>query len=211
MPPFTRMFAEPTGSPDPPMIHLVRNLLVALVLCTAVAAVAQPGAPTIKEIEVVGAMTVSPRQVLAWSGFETDRPLTADLAAQGIRNLFATKKFADIFLYRQDVDGGVKLIINLQEFPRIRSITFTGNRKVKQNDLREAFPVQVGQFANPAVIRRDLQPLRELYFEKGYYNVDVNTDSTVVDVITSARFFFAKPAGVKWIRESKDSIFPSMT
>ena len=163
------------------MTHLVRSLLVALVLLAAVSAAAQSSAPTIQEIEVVGAMTVSPRQVLAWSGFETDRPLTADLASQGIRNLFATKKFSDIFLYRQDIPGGIKLIINLVEFPRIRTISFEGNRKVKQNDLREAFPVQVGQFANPAVIRRDLQPIRELYFEKGYYNVQVNTDSTVVD------------------------------
>ena len=41
--------------------------------------------------------------------------------------------------------------------------------------------MHVGQFANPAVIRRDLQPLRDLYYEKGYYNVVINTDSTVVD------------------------------
>jgi outer membrane protein insertion porin family len=146
-----------------------------------VAASAQPAAPEIREIQVVGAMTVSPRQVLAWSGFEEGRPLTRDLAAQGIRSLFATKKFADVFLYRQDVPGGVKLIINLTEFPRLRSIRYVGNRKVKEKDLREAFPVQVGQFANPAVIRRDLQPLRELYYEKGYYNVSMHTDSTVVD------------------------------
>ena len=38
------------------------------------------------------------------------------------------------------------------EFARIRSIHFEGNDKVKTNDLREAFPVHVGQFANPAAI-----------------------------------------------------------
>ena len=163
------------------MNRLVRILIAAALFLVAVPALGQTAAPTIKEIQVVGAMTVSPRQVLAWSGFEEGRVLTRDLGAQGIRSLFATKKFSDVYLYRQDVPGGVKLIINLTEFPRIRSIRYEGNNKVKENDLREAFPVQVGQFANPAVIRRDLQPLRDLYYDKGYYNVAMHTDSTVVD------------------------------
>ena len=161
-----------------PLRHAVCLLLLA---CCAGTAPAQDAVPVIKEIEIVGALTVGSRQVLAWSGFEEGKPLTRDLVAQGIRNLFGTGKFADVYVYRQDVPGGVRVIVNLEEFPRIRSIAFRGNDKVKDKDLREAFPVQVGQFANPAVISRDLQPLRELYYEKGYYNVAIDTDSTSVD------------------------------
>ncbi len=163
------------------MIGHVRTALLVLLLAAAATATAQEPAPVIREIQVVGALTVSPRQVLAWSGLEEDKLLTRDLASLAIRNLFATRKFADVFLYRQDVAGGVRVIVNLREFPRVRSIRFEGNRKVKAKDLREAFPVQVGQFANPAVVRRNLEPLRELYYEKGYYNVAMDTDSTVVD------------------------------
>ena len=136
---------------------------------------------TIQEIEVVGALTVGGRQVRAWSGFEEGKVLTRDLVASGIRNLFATKKFSDVYVYETQVDGGVRLTINLSEFPRIRTIAFEGNDKVKEKDLREAFPVHVGQFANPAVINRDLQPLREVYYEKGYFNVAMNTEGTRVD------------------------------
>ncbi|MEN8008304.1 MAG: outer membrane protein assembly factor BamA [Candidatus Krumholzibacteriota bacterium] len=139
------------------------------------------GQPTISEIEVVGALTVGSRQVLAWSGIKAGVPYSRDLVSAGILNLFQTRKFSDVFIYRQDTPEGVKLIINLEEFPRIRTIRFQGNKKVKDKDLREAFPVHVGQFANPAVTRRELKPLRDLYYEKGYYNVAINTDSTVVD------------------------------
>ncbi|MCP4572015.1 MAG: outer membrane protein assembly factor BamA [bacterium] len=158
-----------------------RTLLLVLLIALATSATAQETAPEIREIEVVGALTVSPRQVLAWSGLEEGKLLTRDLASQAIRSLFATKKFSDVFLYRQDTVGGVRVIVNLQEFPRVRSIHFRGIDKVKEKDLREAFPVQVGQFANPAVVRRNLEPLREVYYEKGYYNVTMDTDSTVVD------------------------------
>ncbi|MDX2474229.1 MAG: outer membrane protein assembly factor BamA [Candidatus Krumholzibacteria bacterium] len=164
------------------MKRLVRISILIFLLMNAVQAAGQTGAPVnITEIEVVGALTVGSRQVLAWSGLETGKPMTSDLVASGIRNLFATQKFSDVFIYRQDVPEGVRLIINLQEFPRIRSVNFAGNRKVKEGDLRSEFTVHVGQFANPAVVRRELQPLRELYYEKGYYNVAIHRDSSRVD------------------------------
>ncbi len=139
------------------------------------------GPPTIHEIEVVGALTVGSRQVLAWSGLEAGAPFSREAVSLGIRNLFETQKFSDVFIYQQDIPEGVKLIINLVEFPRIRTIRFEGHKKVKEKDLREAFPLHVGQFANPAVTRRELKPLRAVYYEKGYYNVAIHTDSTVVD------------------------------
>jgi outer membrane protein insertion porin family len=181
MPRFRHQLTATPGSATPAMPRFLRQALVIMLLLCSALAHAQQAAPDIAEIEVVGAQTVGSRQVLAWSGFEVGKPLTGDLVAQGIRNLFATKKFADVFVYRQDTPDGVRLIVNLREFPRIRSVRFEGNRKVKDNDLREAFPVQVGQFANPAAVRRDLQPLRELYYDKGFYNVQIHTDSTVID------------------------------
>jgi len=139
------------------------------------------GPPIIHEIEVVGALTVGSRQVLAWSGLEAGAPFSRETVSLAIRNLFETQKFSNVFIYQQDIPEGVKLIVNLQEFPRIRTIRFEGHKKVKEKDLREAFPLHVGQFANPAVTRRELKPLRAVYYEKGYFNVAIHTDSTVVD------------------------------
>ena len=164
------------------MQRIVHIWLAMVLLVMGIPVLAQESsAPTIEEIEVVGALTVGSRQVKAWSGFDEGKLLTRDLAAQGIRNLFSTKKFSDVYLYQQKSGAGIKLTINLTEFPRIRSINFRGQEKVKDKDLRAAFPVHVGQFANPAAINRDLQPLRELYYDKGYYNVAMHTDSTRVD------------------------------
>ena len=164
------------------MNPLVRSLVVVVWLLVTVTASAQTtGIAEIVEVEVAGNQTVGVRQVLAWASLEVGQSFTAETVASAIRRLFATKKFSDIYVYAQDVPGGVKLIINLREFPRIRSITFVGNKRQKEKSLREAFPVNVGQFANPAAIQRDLQPLRDLYWDKGYYNVQIHTDSTVVD------------------------------
>ena len=172
------------GSPLPDLLRNARTRAPALALVLLLAAAGTAGAaetPVIKAVDVVGALTVGPRQVLAWSGLSEGATLTPDLAAEAIRRLFETGKFADVFVYRLDEADGVRVVVNLREFPRVRSVTFRGNDKVKEQDLREAFPVTVGQFANPAAVRRDLEPLRELYQEKGYYNATLNTDSTRVD------------------------------
>ena len=66
-------------------------------------------------------------------GYETGiyvlegKVLTRELVASGIRSLFATQKFSDVFVYRQAMPGGIRLIINLREFPRVGTITFAGN------------------------------------------------------------------------------------
>ena len=165
------------------MKDLARIIIMGLGLLSAVGAAAQStGTEVISEIEVVGALTVSPQQVLAWSGLEVGRIFTNETVAAGIRRLFLTQKFSDIYVYRQDLPSGVKLIINLREFPRIRSISYQGNHKIKNSDISETFPVSVGQFANPAVINRHLETIRVLYYEKGYFNVQVNTDSSRVDL-----------------------------
>jgi len=138
-------------------------------------------AETITSIDVVGARTVGARQVKAWSELEEGDTFSTEAVAAAIRKLFDTGKFSDVYVYRQDEDGELRLIINLREFPRIKQITFVGNEKVKDDDLGEAFGVTIGQFANPAVMIRELAPLRDLYQEKGYYNMSAHIDSSLVD------------------------------
>lgn len=142
---------------------------------------AEAAADTIVAVDVFGAVTVGARQVRAWSGLAQGQVYTDEAVAAGIRRLFDTGKFSDVYAYRRPAKGGVGLVLNLREFPRVRTISFRGNKEIKENELREAFPVRVGQFANPAVVSRELEKIRELYYEKGHYNVEVDTDPSRVD------------------------------
>jgi len=165
-------------------------IICGLLLAGAAAASAQPApngpqasptARTIVAVDVVGARTVGARQVQAWADLRPGDLFSPDAAASAIRGLFDTGKFSDVYVYRQDEPDGVRVILNLTEFPRIKEIVFRGNEKVGDKDLLEAFPPLVGQFANRAVLVRELAPLRELYREKGYYSMEAHLDSSVVD------------------------------
>jgi outer membrane protein insertion porin family len=165
------------------MSHVRSGFLVAAaaLLAVALAVTAQAAEPVVTGVTVVGARAVSAKQVSAWSGIEAGKPFSRDAIATGIRRLFATEKFADVYVYAQPETGGVRLLVNLTEFPRIRLVAFKGNHKVKKEDLAEAFPPTVGQFANPAVIARELGKIRELYYDRGYYDVSASADSLRAD------------------------------
>lgn len=173
---------------------MLRMIVVALLLLvTGVTVRAETAAELagreIIAIDVVGAMTVNPRQVTAWAGLEEGQSLSRNLTAGAVRRLFTTRKFSDIFVYAQREGDGVRLIVNLREFPRVTRVAVYSVGEAKKapkdrkelKDAREAFPVMVGQFANPSAVQRDLQPIRELYWDKGFYNVRVHADSSTVD------------------------------
>lgn len=155
--------------------------LTALSLIAACAGIVLAAGDDIVAVDVVGVRTVGSRQVLAWSGLDVGSQYSVDIVAAAIRKLFATGKFEDIYVYKAVDPEGIRLVLNLSEFPRIRKVEFRGNDKVKDDKLGEAYAPAIGEFANPAVLTRELAPLKELYYEKGYFNVSANIDSSSVD------------------------------
>ena len=165
------------------MKDFTRAIVLTLVVLIASGAIAQVVGPeTISEIEVVGAVTVSSKQVLAWSGLEVGRAFTRETVASGIRRLFLTQKFADIYVYQQSTLAGIKLIINLREFPRVRSITLQGNNKVKEK-VKQRVIATIGRLDHLQEKGRVETVIRFLsrYFEKAML---ILTGHSELDAVT---------------------------
>jgi hypothetical protein len=80
-------------------------------------------------------------------GLEAGARVLGRPGGRGLRNLFATGKFADVRVYRQVEAAGVRLTINHRSSPasaRWSSAATEG----QEEDLRPAYPPAVGQFAN---------------------------------------------------------------
>lgn len=135
-------------------------------------------AQMVKKITVVGAQTVQPAQVLAWTGLEVDRSVSRESVATAIRKLFATGKFADVFVYETPAPGGVELIFNVAENPRLAALRFVGLDKLDQEDLEEGLDLRIGDFIAPSQLRGARESIRDKYRAEGYYNAEVTTDST---------------------------------
>jgi outer membrane protein insertion porin family len=153
----------------------------------------------LSKLTVVGALTVRPEQVVAWSGLKVDEEVSADKVADAIRALYATGKFRDIFVYEVpgSATGGEELILNVTEYPRMSELRFTGLKKIKRSDLEPEVEVQVGDFLSPALVRTAVDQIRGKYRAEGYFHAKVEVDPAILQQTGSVPLVVQVTEGTK--------------
>jgi outer membrane protein insertion porin family len=98
-----------------------------------------------------------------------------------LQKLYALEYFADITpvaLPGDDSKSTVILNFKVVEKPVIKSIKFTGNKKLKASELLEKVSLKEGDIFNELKSRSDERAVRDYYLEKGYANVKVSSEAS---------------------------------
>ncbi len=171
-----------------------------MLLCCLVLSLGAAGpaaARTLHKLTVVGALTVRPEQVVAWSGLEVDKEISSDRVADVIRSLYATGKFRDIYVYEVPDAAGVELILNVTEYPRLSELRFEGLKKLRREDLEKEVELQIGDFLSPALVRKAVDQLRGKYRAEGYFHAKVEAEEGVLQQTGSVPLLVRVDEGTK--------------
>ncbi|HMA98297.1 MAG TPA: outer membrane protein assembly factor BamA, partial [Wenzhouxiangella sp.] len=128
----------------------------------------------VTDIRVEGLQRISEGNVFSFIPLEVGDLLTPALTRSTIRDLYETGFFSDIEMARENDT----LVISVQERPAIASVTITGNRQIKSEDLEPALAgigIAEGEIFDQLSLDRVSQELVRQYFGRGYYGVDVDT------------------------------------
>ncbi len=128
----------------------------------------------IADIRVEGLQRISEGNVFSFMSLEVGDTLTPALSRSTIRDLYRTGFFNDISLSRENDT----LVITVEERPAIASITISGNRQIKTDDLMPALAgigIAEGEIFDQLSLDRVRQELVRQYFGRGYYGVDIDT------------------------------------
>ncbi len=151
----------------------------------AVTGIEQAGAPlvatgTVNRVEVLGLRRVEEAAVLDAVGLRTGDSLAPWKLQRDIKAIWATGYVDDVVVRLSHGEAGVLVSFVVREKPAVREVRFKGNKKIKDDDLREA--VDIGALSVPSDrrIAQNARTIRDKYLEKGFYL------ATVEPVLTPA-------------------------
>lgn len=127
----------------------------------------------IKDIELEGLQRIESGTVFSYLPVQVGEQFDERRGVEVIRALFKTGFFSDVSLRRK----GDVLVIVLKERPAISEINFDGNKDIKDDDLANALKgvgIAKGRVFNRSILQRMQNELRQQYFARGKYNVQLD-------------------------------------
>lgn len=151
-------------------------LVFVAVLCSHLAlaqSVGESDSNIVSEIEIRGNETVATSTILGQIRTKVGRPLSSTLLSEDLKRLYGLGYFKDVQIEQDKADGQVKIIFKVQEKAVLREVEISGNRAVKLDDIKKKIRSSIGDYVDETTIRDDVDAVRSLYTEKGFYDADV--------------------------------------
>ena len=134
----------------------------------------------VQDIRVEGLQRISEGTVYNYMPLDRGDRLTSSAARAAIRELYRTGFFQDISMSRE----GNILVIKVLERPAIAAVTLSGNKAIKEEELRRVLQdigLSEGEVFDRLVLDRLSQELVKQYFSQGRYAVSVDTRVTELE------------------------------
>ncbi len=128
---------------------------------------------TVARIAIVGNRRIEDATVLSAIGLRRGDEITPQKVRRDLQAVFATGFFDDVRVESEAVEDGIKLTFFVVEKPAIRSVKLSGNKKIDEEDIREVIDIRSFAVLNDAKVKANVERIRDLYVEKGYYLADI--------------------------------------
>lgn len=154
------------------MRYAIKALLVGGAMLASVP-LARAEAFIVEDIEVEGLERIAPGTVFTYLPLKVGDSFDERQSADIVRALYKTGFFEDVELRRRDD----VLIVLVEERPAIADIRFSGNKDIPKDQLEEALRqvgITKGRVFNRSVLERLERELRQQYFSRGKYNVEID-------------------------------------
>lgn len=142
----------------------------ALLAAASVGTLAAERAMRIDSIEVSGTRSSEPATVRGALAFHRGDALSAEAIDRSVRALMATGLYADVHIAAAEHG---RVVVAVEENPRISGITFHGNTTLDQTKLAAAITLKAGALYTPARAHADALKIRDRYRAEGRYRTTV--------------------------------------
>ncbi len=160
----------------------------------------------VKAIDIQGNKTISVATILAKIKTRVGQEYLQTVISDDLKRLYNTGYFSDVRVDRKDQDGGLKVIIYVEEKSIVEEITFSKLRYYNSKSLLKKLKSQVGKFLDNKSLQDDIQTIKDLYTQKGLTKVDVDVEKFVDEVTNKVSLHFVVKEGNR-VRITKINVY----
>jgi outer membrane protein insertion porin family len=131
------------------------------------------GIAQIDSVLVKGNLRVESDAVLAVVESRKGESLDYDKLDKDLRAVFAMGFFNDVRIETEDGAKGKIVVFTVSEKPSIGRINFTGNKKIKAEDLTKESGIKLYSIYNPNEVKQSVNKLKDYYRQEGYYTIEI--------------------------------------
>lgn len=135
----------------------------------------------ILSVAVTGIVTADTFLVLNSSGLVPGETLAPGMTQDAIKGVFGLGLFSDVEIDAEPDEGGIRLKIVVREYPRLRNLRFSGNKKIKRKKFEEAMTLFEGRLVSPRLIKDNIDRMQDLYEDKGYLLAKIDVERLPVE------------------------------
>ena len=161
-------------------MYLLRITAIVFVLAS-LALCQTSSAAIISKVEVSGNRSVNQSLIVNMSGLVVGSELRPTTIQEAIKRIYAMNLFSDIQIEGEEQEDGVKLVIVVKEFPRVKEIEISGNRKIKRQDIDEKINITAGKVISQVDVKSAVDGIKSLYNEKGYLSAQIRSELILTD------------------------------
>lgn len=132
------------------------------------------GSNFVQEVRIEGAKSVSEEAIRSKLKTHAGTMTNRDILNEDIRTLFKMGYFQDVKIDEERGEHGWIYTFILNEKPVIVKISFKGNKKIKEHDLREKVTLPLYQPLKEQKVAESIAAIRELYAKKKYYLAELD-------------------------------------
>lgn len=147
------------------MLSVAILVLTALVIGVAYA----EELPIVTAIDVKGVKRIEEGSIRAKVSQKIGEPLSQEKTTEDIKTIYKMGYFDDVKVEIEPFEGGIKVIYVVKEKPTIVKVDFQGNRKFKDDELKEKIGLTAGAISDVTLINDNAAKLKAFYEDEGYY------------------------------------------
>jgi len=100
--------------------------------------------------------------------------LTQEILRDDVRTIWKMGFFEDVQVESTESKAGLVIVFVLKEKPAINKIYVAGNDEVSLSKINEVLDVKKEQILDPSKLKKNVEKIKELYIEKGFYMAEVS-------------------------------------